>query len=214
MASDDSQDITVVPKNDLSNYMSSIDFSKIVETHEHRYSSGELNEILGALKTRLSSEIKAKDGDIVAHVGMILRRAFFNSTSPKAKWTGQIEYTLNSGGAVTTYVLKDEFIHSAVKDCCKKFNKPNPMRAFCTSLQDCYLAMAQARPEMFKSKRATKVGAPTGQDYLTADFITGESSLLDNTKRATFARASEYAINRVSKGGPDGEIVSLFDYGR
>lgn len=207
-------DALAVPKNDLSNYLPGLDLSKVVSTQEYLFTKTELNDILGSLKTRLTAELKIVDSDFAIHVAMILYRAFFVTTSPKAKHNGQIEYEVGTGGSNTKYVLKDDFIFPAINDAGKKYNKPNTIRAFCSSLQDCYLAMARSRAEKFECKRATRNGAPAGYAYLTADFLTGESSLLNNQEKAIMNRSAEYALTKPSGGGNDGELVSLYDYGK
>jgi hypothetical protein len=207
-------DALVVPKGDLSGYLPGLNLAKVVTTQEYLFTKTEMNDILGSLKTRLIAELHIVEADFASHVAMILHRAYFLTTSPKVVFSGQIEYEVGSAGATSKYVLKDDFIFPAINDAGKKYNKSNTIRAFCSSLQDCFLAMAKRDPKAFECKRATRKGAPVGLGYLTADFLTGESSLLNDRERAVMNRSADYALNKPTGSGNDRELVSLYDYGR
>nr|BDT53083.1 minor coat protein [wheat closterovirus 1] len=203
-----------VPKNDISSFLPGLNLSKVTSTQEYLFTSDELNDILGALKTRLTAEINMVESDFAQHVAMILLRTFFVTTSPKAKFTGKITYEITSGGATTKYELKDSFIFPAIQEAGKKYGKSNTLRAWASSLQDCFIAMAKKNPETFECKSATRKGAPVGYAYLTADFLTGESTLLDNHERAIMNQAANYALNKISGANSERELVSLYDYGK
>lgn len=207
-------DALTVPKNDLSNYLPGLDLPKVIVTREYLFTKAEMNDILGSLKSRLIAELHIVEADFASHVAMILYRAYFLTTSPKVVFSGQIEYELGSGGASTKYVLKDDFIFPAINEAGKKYNKTNTIRAFCSSLQDCFIAMAKRSPDSFECKRATRKGVPKNLGYLSADFLTGESALLDDRERAVMNRSAEWALLKPSGSSGDRELVSLYDYGR
>lgn len=207
-------DVLTIPKNDLGNYLPGLDLNKVTSTLEYKYTSAEISDILGALETRLVAEINMVKADYPMHIAMILKRAFEVTTSPKARYNGEIEYEAGTGGSKTKYVLKDSFVFPAIDEICKKYKKSNSIRAFCTTLQDCFLAMARNNAPHFDNKRATRVGAPNGYGYITADFLTGDTDLLTNQEKAMMNSAARFALEKPSGGTTNSDIVSLYDYGR
>lgn len=207
-------DILAVPKGDLGNYLPNLDLSKVSSTQDHLFTSKELDDVLGVLEARLVAEINMVKADYPSHIAMILIRAYDVTTSPKAKYVGQISYVINSNGAATSYTLKDEFIFPAIIDAGKKYGKSNTLRAFCSTLQECFLAVAKHQPEYFERKRATRLGTPALLGYLSADFLTGTSGLVDNMERSVINRSTEYALSKQSNRSSTGALVSLYDYGR
>ncbi|AWK68097.1 coat-like protein [Arracacha virus 1] len=172
------------------------------------YSQPELERLVGGLKAAFKATVKANEDDIGLHICFILLRAGQIQTSLKYKNDTSYSYRLSN----TEYTVSDLWVRSTIArlgDSIKK--KPNPFKCFCASFEDLYIAMAKTHPELFKNRTIGRRGTPSGYEYLSADFLSGCSPLLEDRERAVAIRASENALARHNGSNSEKLLISLYD---
>nr|BBK15492.1 CPm [Carnation yellow fleck virus] len=194
----------------IESYFNNYDLTDYTEVNPNKLNRKEADELLGIIQERFKSDLVIAEEDFIKHLAFVLIRAANITTSTKVNYVGAYGYTI--GGK--EFNVKDAWIFPLLKDCMKKFGKPNPVRTFCSTFEDAYLVSARSIPRTFLNRTIGKRGIPTGYEYLGADFLTGTSVLLNDHEKAIVLQASRAAVERAASSSVDGKIVSLFDLGR
>nr|AAB16808.1 coat protein homolog [Beet yellows virus]AAC25119.1 minor coat protein [Beet yellows virus]AAF14304.1 minor capsid protein [Beet yellows virus]QWT83566.1 minor coat protein [Beet yellows virus]QWT83629.1 minor coat protein [Beet yellows virus] len=194
----------------METFFNSYDLAEYSEVNPNKLNRKETDELLGVIRERFKSELVITDEDFVKHLAFALIRAANITTSTKVNYVGAYEYTI--GGK--KFLVKDAWVFPLIKECMKKFNKPNPVRTFCATFEDAYIVIARSLPKLFLNRTIGKRGIPSGYEFLGADFLTATSVCLNDHEKAIVLQASRAAIDRAVSSSVDGKIVSLFDLGR
>ncbi|ABI23187.1 CPm [Strawberry chlorotic fleck-associated virus] len=187
--------------------------SSISESSIDHYTSEEIPKVLNDLQTFLITKYSIRPEHILSHAAMIVKRAATISTSMEARLVpgSHISYDLKtSDGTVLHYKLEDTVVFGYIRTWKDEVSNPNPVRKLRCTLEILHEWLAHKRPEIYETKRTTKLGLPKGKAYLGADFLSGNVSTLSEHDRAILLRSSEVALNRPSKS-PKVSLTSLYD---
>lgn len=191
-------------------FFNNFDHKTYKQVNPNLLNEDELREVLDKLKTEFKTNLKALDEDIYHHVAFFLLRASVVSTSPKVEYKGSYSYSIDQ----RKYTVNDAWIFPQVNILASKHNKPNGLRAFCASLEGMYLSVARMVPDVFGTRSVGKRGAPSGSEYLSADFLTSTCALMSDHDRAVALSASRNALDRSAASQIDKKMVSLYDFGK
>ncbi|AIN39542.1 CPm [Rose leaf rosette-associated virus] len=187
------------------------DINSVEENLDERYTQAEVTEVLHRLETFLVTTYKIDTKHFAHHLAAIIKRAATLTTSTKVVYRDRVGISYKVEGV--RYELNDMKVFGFIRAAFTTATNPNPLRKLCCTFQDLLLWMASERPEMFDSRRTTKLGAPKGKSYLATDFLSGNSKYNSERDRAIIIRCAEVALT-APQSVEHGELVSLRDIGR
>lgn len=215
MSGEGAEIIPYKPINDaravVEKHFSNLPPESFVQVDVNRFNSQEIGEAFSVIQAEYKSKVaNFVEGDFPIHVAYFLLRAAYVGTSVKTTYRGSYSYKIDG----KTYNINDSWVFPMVKIAAGKFNKNNPLRAFTGSLEDYYLMISAAMPNVFKGRSIGSKGAPVGLERFSADFLTASSSVMNNHERAVTMACAKNAIERSLVSSDDRTIVSLYDLGK
>jgi hypothetical protein len=195
-------------KDKLERYFSNTTYDSCEFVDSDRFNSLEIDEICGVLKEGFKTHLKTVDEDFPIHITWFLIRAAKVSTSERTTYKYSYSYEIKG----MKYVVQDSWIFPTVKSATKKFGRQNSVRVFCSTFSEYYLVVAaKLDPAVFTGRCFARKGLPAKREYLGADFVNGNESVLEDRERAMSIVATENTLKRASFNLAEKSLISLYD---